>query len=85
MSTLDAVTFGGDGSEDHPFPPPVIAKWLQRGAVSCDALVQELAYWANHMAGGTVVGPFTRVESKDGQMSPRLRKALGDWNRNHGR
>jgi hypothetical protein len=49
---LDAVSFHGGGTEGHPFPPPVIARWLAREPVSCDALVQELDYWAHHMAGG---------------------------------
>jgi hypothetical protein len=62
--TIDGVTFRGPGDEEHPFPPPVIAKWLQHETVSCDALVQELAYWTNRMSGGTVIGPFTLIEEE---------------------
>jgi hypothetical protein len=42
-----------DYQREHPFPPPVITRWLQHRTVPTDDLVQELDYWAHHMAGGT--------------------------------
>jgi hypothetical protein len=62
---LDEVTLAGDTTENHPFPPPAITRWLQRRSTSTDALVQELDYWAHRMAGGTdesYVAHFTSNE-----------------------
>ena len=35
---------------DAPFPPPFIARWVDRKGVMTCALVQELRAWADHMA-----------------------------------